>query len=135
MYIKSRRNVRYLFLKKIAKYGIIVPMKINRIHTILGFLLVIIPFTGFTRGFKYGVSVVAGAIILYFAMRSIHEEIMKRHGKHRRHNSFVENKPRNTPRNEVKIEKPIEPAVPESDIVETKAFSHIADGESGSEKV
>ena len=102
-------------------------MKINRIHAILGFLLVIIPFTGFTRGFKYGVSVLAGAVILYFAMRSIHEEIMKRHGKHKRHNAFVENKPKNTTRFEPKAEKSIESTTSESDEVKTESFTHIAD--------
>lgn len=80
-------------------------MKINRLHTIIGLLLVIIPFTGFTRGFKYGFSVVAGGAILFFAMKSIHQEIMKKQGRHKRHDSFVESKPKshvyNKPKEEV----------------------------------
>ncbi len=82
-------------------------MKINRLHTIIGLLLVIIPFTGFSHGFKYGFSVVAGATILYFAMRSIHDEVMKKHHRHRKHDSFVENRPKDTTRHEAKPEKTI----------------------------
>ncbi len=100
-------------------------MKINRLHAIIGFLLVIIPFTGFTRGFKYGFAVFAGAIILYFAMRSIHEEIMKKHHRHRRHDSFVENKPKDTSRSEIKTEKA---EVPPSQS-EAIQMSHVADND------
>jgi hypothetical protein len=56
--------------------------------------MVIVPFTGFTRGFKYGFSVVAGGVILFLAMKSIHQEIMKKQGRHKRHDSFVESKPK-----------------------------------------
>ncbi|MES2409383.1 MAG: hypothetical protein V4509_03725 [Patescibacteria group bacterium] len=101
-------------------------MKINRLHAIIGFLLVIIPFTGFTRGFKYGFSALAGAAILYFAMRSIHEEIMKKHHKHRRHDSFVENKPKDTLKSEVKIEK-MQSSTPTETGSSPQNFSHIAD--------
>lgn len=69
-------------------------MKINRLHAIIGFLLIVIPFTGFTRGFKYGTSVVFGATILYFAMKSIHLEVVKKQYKYRKHDSFVESKPK-----------------------------------------
>lgn len=106
-------------------------MKINRLHAIIGFLLVIIPFTGFTRGFKYGFAVFAGVVILYFAMRSIHEEIMKKHHRHRRHDSFVENKPKDLARHESRVEKTIEPSVSspsnESENNSSQTFSHIAD--------
>jgi len=68
-------------------------MKLNRIHAIVGFVLVIVPFLGFTREFKYGISVVAGAIILYFAINSIHIELRKKHRRPHRHDTFVEGKP------------------------------------------
>jgi hypothetical protein len=69
-------------------------MKLNRIHAVVGLLLVLVPFTGFSREFKYGFSVVAGAVILYFAINSIHIELRKKHRKpHNRHDTFVESKP------------------------------------------
>lgn len=68
-------------------------MKINRIHAVIGFLLIVVPLLGFTRGFKYGFSILSGAVILYFAMVSIHTEIKKKQ-KNRKYDSFVENKPR-----------------------------------------
>jgi hypothetical protein len=80
-------------------------MKINRLHTIIGLLLILIPFTGFTRGFKYGFSVVAGGVILFFAMKSIHQEVMKKQHRYKRHDSYAESKPREgsfgRPKNEV----------------------------------
>ncbi|MDB5204865.1 MAG: hypothetical protein JWP09_893 [Candidatus Taylorbacteria bacterium] len=101
-------------------------MKINRLHAIIGFLLVIIPFTGFTRGFKYGFSALAGATILYFAMRSIHEEIMKKHHRHRKNDSFVENKPKDSLKSETKFEKTHSATPAESDS-SPQNLSHIAD--------
>lgn len=68
-------------------------MKLNRIHAIIGLLLVLIPFTGFTREFKYIFSTVAGAVILYFAIDSIHTELRKKHRRPSRHDTFVESKP------------------------------------------
>ncbi len=82
-------------------------MKINRLHAIIGFFLVVIPFTGFGHRFTYVFSVIAGGTILYFAMRSIHDEIMKKHHRHRRNDSFVENRPKDSSKNESKIEKPV----------------------------
>lgn len=68
-------------------------MKLNRIHAIIGFLLVIMPFLGFGRDFKYGFSITCGAVILYFAINSIHIELRKKHRKPHRHDTFVESKP------------------------------------------
>lgn len=69
-------------------------VKLNRIHAIIGLLLVLVPFMGFTREFKYGFMVVAGAVLLYFALTSIHTELNKRkHKRPHRHDSFVESKP------------------------------------------
>ncbi len=68
-------------------------MKLNRIYAIIGSLLVLVPFLGFTREFKYGFSVLAGAIILYFAINSIHIELRKKHRRPHRYDTFVENKP------------------------------------------
>ena len=68
-------------------------MKLNRIHAIIGLLLVLVPFTGLTRDVKYGFSVVAGAIILYFAINSIHTELRKKHRRPSKHDTFVESKP------------------------------------------
>ncbi len=90
-------------------------MKINRLHTIIGLLLVIVPFTDFTRGFKYGVSVISGIIIVYFAMRSIHLEITKKQSRHRKHDSFVESKPKHI----AHTEKP-NPVVTETPVEETQ---------------
>jgi len=42
---------------------------------------------------KYGFSVVAGAIILYFAINSIHTELRKKHRRPSKHDTFVESKP------------------------------------------
>jgi hypothetical protein len=69
-------------------------MKINRLHSIIGILFVLMPFTGFTRGFKDGFFVLGGAIILYLAMMSIYGEITKKQVRTKRHDSFVENKPK-----------------------------------------
>ena len=82
-------------------------MKINRLHAIIGFLLIITPLLGFTRGFKYGFSIVSGGIILYFAMLSIHAEITKK-AKNRKHDSFVENKPKESIRQKAESTKVIE---------------------------
>ena len=68
-------------------------MKLNRIHAIIGLLLVIVPFMGFTREFKYGFSVLSGTVLLYFAITSIHIELKKKHRKPHRHDTFVESKP------------------------------------------
>ncbi|MES2059993.1 MAG: hypothetical protein V4438_03105 [Patescibacteria group bacterium] len=68
-------------------------MKLNRIHAIIGLLLVLVPFTGLTRGVKYGFMVIAGSIILYFAVYSIHVELKKKHRRPHKHDSFVESKP------------------------------------------
>ena len=70
-------------------------MKINRLHAILGFLLVIIPLTDFSRTFKYGFAIITGAIILFFAIQSIHRELHKKHRKPIKHDTFVESKPVN----------------------------------------
>jgi hypothetical protein len=69
-------------------------MKINRLHAIIGFLLVLVPLLGFGRIIKDWTAIVLGAVILYLALRSIHDEIMKKYHKHRRHDSFVESRPR-----------------------------------------
>ncbi len=69
-------------------------MKINRVHVVVGIFLVLIPLTGVTQGFKNWSSILAGVVILYFAMRSIHSEITKRQSRHRRSDSFVESRPR-----------------------------------------
>lgn len=79
-------------------------MKINRLHAIIGFLLVIVQFTDFSSRFKGIFDGLAGALILYFAMRSIHDEVMKKHHKHRKHDSFVENRPKDS-RHDSKVEK------------------------------
>jgi hypothetical protein len=71
-------------------------MKINRLHSIIGLLFVLMPFTGFTRGFKDGFFVLGGAVILYLAMMSIYSEITKKQSRAKRHDSFVENKPKDT---------------------------------------
>lgn len=101
-------------------------MKINRLHTIIGLLLVIIPFTGFTRGFKYGFSVVAGGAILFFAMKSIHQEVMKKQVRHRRHDSFVESKPKSHVHNKPK-EEVLNITGDNSNIESTPSSNHIAD--------
>lgn len=101
-------------------------MKINRLHAIIGFLLVIVQFTDFSSRFKGVFDGLAGALILYFAMRSIHEEIMKKHHKHRKHDSFVENRPKETFKSEVKTEKT--PSATETETDSSREnFSHIAD--------
>lgn len=69
-------------------------MKINRLHAIIGFLLIVVPLLGFGRLIKDWTTIAFGAVIFYLAMRSIHEEIMKKHHKHRRHDAFVESKPK-----------------------------------------
>lgn len=68
-------------------------MKLNRIHAIIGFLLIIVPFLGFTRELKYGFSIIGGAVILYFAINSIHIELRKKHRRPHRHDTFVESRP------------------------------------------
>jgi uncharacterized membrane protein len=69
-------------------------MKLNRILTIIGLVLVLVPLTDFSRSFKYSVSIVSGAVILYFGVNSIHMELKKKHGrKSHKHDSFVESKP------------------------------------------
>ena len=81
-------------------------MKINRIHALIGFLLIIIPLLGVGRTFKYGFSIFGGVVILYFAIRSIHSEYRKKHGRPSRHDSFVESRPPEpkSPKEEVKVE-------------------------------
>lgn len=68
-------------------------MKINRIHAVVGFLLIVVPLLGFGRTFKYGFSIFGGAVILYFAMQSIHFEYRKKHKRPHRHDTFVESRP------------------------------------------
>lgn len=69
-------------------------MKINRIHAVLGFLLLIMPLLGFGHVFNYAFSMLCGATILYFAMRSIHIEYRKKHKRYTKHDTFVEGRPR-----------------------------------------
>ncbi len=71
-------------------------MKLNRIHAVVGTVLVLVPFTGFTRDIKYGFMIVGGAVILYFAVNSIHIELRKKHRRPHRHDTFVEGKPKKT---------------------------------------
>lgn len=68
-------------------------MKINRIHAVVGFLLVIIPLLGFGHAFKNGFSIFAGAVILFFAVQSIQNEFRKKHRRPLRHDTFVEGRP------------------------------------------
>ena len=94
-------------------------MKLSRIHAIIGLLLVLVPFMGFTREFKYGFMAVAGAVILYFALTSIHIELRKKHRRPHRHDTFVENKPAE-PQMETKpaeeANPPAPPATPSSHV-------------------
>lgn len=68
-------------------------MKINRIHAVIGFLLIVVPLLGFGRTFKNGFSIFGGVLILYFAIRSIHGEYRKKHRRPHRHDTFVEGRP------------------------------------------
>ncbi len=68
-------------------------MKINRIHAVLGILLVLVPILGFGHTFKNGFSIFSGVVILFFAIQSIHHEYKKKHRRPSRHDSFVEGRP------------------------------------------
>jgi len=71
-------------------------MKINRIHAVIGFFLVIVPLLGFGHAFKNGFSIFAGAVILFFAIQSIQNEFRKKNRRPLRHDTFVEGKPPET---------------------------------------
>ena len=68
-------------------------MKINRIHAALGILLVLIPLLGFGHVFKNAFAMIAGGVILFFAVQSIHHEYKKKHRRPHRHDTFVEGRP------------------------------------------
>lgn len=68
-------------------------MKINRIHAVLGSLLVVVPILGFGHTVKNGFSIFAGTVILFFAIQSIHHEYKKRHRRPHKHDTFVEGRP------------------------------------------
>ena len=104
-------------------------MKLNRIHAIIGLLLVLVPFMGFTREFKYGFSVLAGAVLLYFALISIHTELKKKqHRRPHRHDTFVESKPATQPIQEVIIEG-MKDSLDDTKSPPIPSTSHIADSE------
>ncbi len=95
-------------------------MKINRIHAAVGILLVLIPILGFGHTFKNGFSILAGVVILFFAIQSIHHEYKKKHKRPHRHDTFVEGRPPEARAEEKKARKEEE--------IETKDQNpHIAD--------